>query len=77
MRSSHNTVRCKLAVGLTALEDGADPDEEESGPTRQKRSDRPLDLCLDDSEADLAEESLLNKIPVIQMLLGYEAETKH
>lgn len=66
-------LRCKLAELLAALENGADPNEEESSLPAKLRSGRPLDLCLDDSKADHADKSLLNNIPVIQMLLDYGA----
>lgn len=42
----------------------------------QLRSGRPLDLCLDESKADDSHTSLLNNIPVIQMLLDYGADPR-
>ncbi|KAH8765329.1 hypothetical protein F5883DRAFT_674530 [Diaporthe sp. PMI_573] len=74
--SSGYGVRCKLAELLAALESGADPNAEQSEVVLHLRSGRPLDLCLDDSKADLAGESLLNNIPVIQMLLDYGADPR-
>lgn len=71
--TSGYALRCKLAELLAALENGANPNEEESVLPVQLRSGRPLDLCLDDSKADMGGESLLNNIPVIQMLLDYGA----
>lgn len=73
---SRYSLQCKLAELLAALEDGADPNEQESEPIVQLRSGRPLDLCLDESKADFGEESILNNIPVIQMLLDYGADPR-
>lgn len=70
------SLRCKLAELLVALEDGANPNEEESMLPPQARSGRPLDVCLDDTKSDMAEKSLLNNIPVIQMLLDYGADPR-
>ncbi|KKY30061.1 hypothetical protein UCDDA912_g10006 [Diaporthe ampelina] len=69
-------LRCKLAALLAALQEGADPNEEESEPRLVLRSGRPLDLCLDYTKADVADQSLLNNIPVIQMLLDHGADPR-
>lgn len=50
-------LRCKLAELLVALEDGANPNEEESVLPPQARSGCPLDMCLDDTKSDMSEES--------------------
>lgn len=73
---SEFAIRCKLAEILVALENGMNPNEEESQPMLQLRSGRPLDLCLNDSKAMNSDTSLLNNIPVIQMLLDYGADPR-
>lgn len=45
---SRYALRCKLAEFLAALENGANPNEEESVWPPQARTGRPLDLCLDE-----------------------------
>lgn len=69
-------LRCKLAELLAALENGADPNEREKQDFLQHCSGGPLDLCLDDSKSDMGEKSLLNNIPVIQLLMDYGADPR-
>lgn len=73
--TSDFSLKCKLAELLVALEGGADPNEREAQPVRQLLCGRPLDLCLNDSRAD-SRGSLLNNVPVIQMLLDYGADPR-